>query len=829
MGTGSRHLLFALLAIVLLGISTGQAVSETKSGLNVTLTLSRPANGSFFASGEKATVTLTLKDAAGHDLTKDDLETLSLYVFGPQDPLKTVTAAKLLKASTDRSQETHHYINLLASRSAQFRGNFVRFPLQAISDEEPGTYTASVRVIKKGNPPAQQAFFLTDFQVKTATAEKQLVAEEKCAACHLGAANGQLYLHHVDPGRTAYGSPAIDSQPVRTCKSCHNNDGYAAYPSPDDGKTRIADPILFRAHGVHMGVNLKNPKNTDHAKGIFANYADVVFPADAKDCTACHVDDRWKTKPSEAACNACHDNIWLGTAENMPKGMSLHRPPIKDAKCESCHTPDQEGKGLTPISLTHKIDQPLNQVTVGLTPAKNGKFYVAGEKPVVTLVIKDNSAKPVDHTKVNPAAFMTAALFVYGPTRNSKPVLTEAARSGTLKMRASVTNFKNAEGAEAKGWTFAEGDTFKIAVNNAPAVELKAPVGFQTPEQVKTWLAANLKDVTVRATATAVSIESTLQGPNSRFAIYDSPVTKIMGWKQPGLKLARGGMTSGVTVEPYISVPRASYLGNDLRGSTDPNLVRKPENITYQLDDVKDLSPGTYMIYVWVQPAGKRLATDKAADPKFSNSAIGFMTFQVGTEEPDKQVATNCKNCHRETIWHLDEGPQHPEPFDPAYCKACHDYAREATGNGFERLGGSSLNGWSGYGAVPLSRRVHGVHFGKYLNFPEEIYAGNPNQFTDAIFPQDVRNCVKCHSGDTTGTWKTEPSRLACMSCHDSKSANAHAMLQTLNRTPDDEWSEGKVETCGLCHGAGKEFSVEKVHNISNPYKPPYFREEAKR
>lgn len=116
------------------------------------------------------------------------------------------------------------------------------------------------------------------------------------------------------------------------------------------------------------------------------------------------------------------------------------------------------------------------------------------------------------------------------------------------------------------------------------------------------------------------------------------------------------------------------------------------------------------------------------------------------------------------------------------------------------------------------------MHFGKYLDNPEEIYAGNPDVFAEAIFPQDVRNCVKCHSGDTSGTWKTEPSRLACMACHDSKSDNAHAMLQTLNWNPDEEWDEGRVETCNVCHGEGKEFSVEKSHNISNPYKIPYAR-----
>ncbi len=119
-------------------------------------------------------------------------------------------------------------------------------------------------------------------------------------------------------------------------------------------------------------------------------------------------------------------------------------------------------------------------------------------------------------------------------------------------------------------------------------------------------------------------------------------------------------------------------------------------------------------------------------------------------------------------------------------------------------------------------------HRGAYLEHPEEIYANNPNEFSEIIFPQDIRNCVKCHSSETTGTWKTEPSRVACLSCHDSDSAKAHGALMTKDTTPADPYGADAVETCKTCHGAGKEFSPDKVHNISNPYKPPYPRQPEK-
>jgi hypothetical protein len=35
------------------------------------------------------------------------------------------------------------------------------------------------------------------------------------------------------------------------------------------------------------------------------------------------------------------------------------------------------------------------------------------------------------------------------------------------------------------------------------------------------------------------------------------------------------------------------------------------------------------------------------------------------------------------------------------------------------------------------------------MEHPEYGYAGNPTAFAEIIFPQDVRNCVKCHTSDT--------------------------------------------------------------------------------
>jgi OmcA/MtrC family decaheme c-type cytochrome len=204
-------------------------------------------------------------------------------------------------------------------------------------------------------------------------------------------------------------------------------------------------------------------------------------------------------------------------------------------------------------------------------------------------------------------------------------------------------------------------------------------------------------------------------------------------------------------------------------------------------------------------------------------AGIGHLTFQVGSTNVEKKIA-NCTTCHNDTIFHLTGGGVHPAPFDADYCTACHDYGHTAPGDMFKNQGGTSLAGWSGFGAMPIVRRVHGVHFGAYLDHPEEIYANaTKDTFGHIIFPVDVRNCTKCHNESTT--WKENPSRIACLACHDSTDAKMHGLLMTFMSDPNDPYGPGAWETCTICHGKDAAFSPDKVHAIGKPYVPPYPRE----
>jgi len=830
--SSSRTLRIAVVLAIVTVASAAQAAGITP----ITLNVSAPANGSYFVVGEKPAVSVTLP--AG--VSKSDFSSLSLYLYGPQETNKTVTAVKLLNASSDRAARPHHYIDLTTNSDVNVNGDVLTYNLQAVSDEEPGTYTAGLRAVSKSDPLDQQ-MLLADLQIGTATAETQIVDKDKCARCHLGADNGQFYFAHVDPSSPgATGSPSLESWPVRTCKSCHNTEGYAAYRDPDNSSVRIPDPIVARVHGIHMGEELKNPRNIDPVTGIFKDYTEVVFPygvrgektgstwteiSGVKNCTVCHVDDRWKTKPSRLACGACHDNIWFGDLAGMPATAQLHPggTQLTDAGCAFCHPADKGGAKA--VAEAHKVDSHQTDVIdVSMTPPLNGKFYDAADDATgvaVTVTIRDDSGAAIaDHTKVDDTGnnFSSANLFVYGPTESSKPVLTNVLTKMT-KLRASVTNTVDGP------WAGLNGKTLRVAIDGGSALDI--PIAGSEPltqAEMIASLNAVLAAQNAKASASSkrVKIESLTQGgEDSRIAIYNGEVTTAMGWK-----------SAGVTMEPYVVVGRASYPNIDLRNLTkvdpladyiDPDVTRNAGNITYTLrGKFADLIPGTYFVLVYAVPA-RNTTTNASKIAGFEkNSGLGFATFQVGTEIADKKVATNCSDCHGDSVMHLYENNIHPAQFDPDYCKACHDYGHYNTGNAFVNQGGTSTNGWSGFGAVPISRRVHGVHFGKYLNHSEEIYA-NADYFKDVIFPQDVRNCTKCHADNPA--WKEEAGRVPCIACHDGDEAKYHGILMTYDPTDDDPYGGDEIETCIICHGSFADFSPDKVHNISNPYKPPYPRE----
>ena len=124
-------------------------------------------------------------------------------------------------------------------------------------------------------------------------------------------------------------------------------------------------------HKIHMGEMLPSveagmPYYIVGYMGSVHDYSDVVFPQDIRRCTKCHDEslasqaDKYKNKPTMAACGSCHDNVDFATATNHPVVQ------LNDNNCSGCHIPS--GQEFD-ISVTGAHTEPLRASTLpGLNP-----------------------------------------------------------------------------------------------------------------------------------------------------------------------------------------------------------------------------------------------------------------------------------------------------------------------------------------------------------------------------------------------------------------------------------------------------------------------------
>ena len=120
--------------------------------------------------------------------------------------------------------------------------------------------------------------------------------------------------------------------------------------------------------------------------------------------------------------------------------------------------------------------------------------------------------------------------------------------------------------------------------------------------------------------------------------------------------------------------------------------------------------------------------------------------------------------------------------------------------------------------SIDFKRMIHRIHTGTDLTHD---YSISGNSFNDVRFPGDRRDCEKCHVRAAPSRFPTtrrpassRPRRpkdwytpmqhnaAACLGCHDTQAAAAHAFTMTAPFG----------EACAACHGANAEFAVDKVH-----------------
>jgi len=144
----------------------------------------------------------------------------------------------------------------------------------------------------------------------------------------------------------------------------------------------------------------------------------------------------------------------------------------------------------------------------------------------------------------------------------------------------------------------------------------------------------------------------------------------------------------------------------------------------------------------------------------------------VLSEQREITSVDKCFTCHAKFEFH-GSGRQ-----DTRYCSVCHNDQRkfgraEATITGTADAGNLTVTGeagkFRGLATGDMTSFIHRLHMGEELQV--KGYAYGSLDFNEITYPQDQRNCVKCHTNSTAtpqgDNWNTKPSRMACGGCHD--------------------------------------------------------------
>jgi len=165
--------------------------------------------------------------------------------------------------------------------------------------------------------------------------------------------------------------------------------------------------------------------------------------------------------------------------------------------------------------------------------------------------------------------------------------------------------------------------------------------------------------------------------------------------------------------------------------------------------------------------------------------------------------------------------------FDPKYCVVCHTdqrkYGRDnVTSVNYAFPGGSTRTYVAdGVTVGDFPVLIHRVHKGELLIKQNYNFAGV--LLNETKFPQDIRNCTKCHDNTApkvapqATNFETVPSRLACGACHDGIDF-ATGLGMTNNGKPAGHIGgiQNDDSKCALCHDA---VSIKTVYHV--PVTPP--------
>lgn len=378
----------------------------------------------------------------------------------------------------------------------------------------------------------------------------------------------------------------------------------------------------------------------------------------------------------------------------------------------------------------------------------------------------------------------------------------------------------------------------------------------------KVTVSASLKDYKVLTPAELAALDPTMVITDVKFPADGKPVITVkitdrLGFAVKGLD----SLTTGAGITWRASVLKltpnvnnagidtwVSYNAANNKSSASTESAANTATPTATQGTLTDNGDGTYA-YTFAKNitdeanAGTKYEADKthravilaykSGNPFRPMDAWKDLVPQTGADmsgKNDKVNGDSCLNCHSDF-----KAPANATAafhggtrYEVHTCVACHNDQRRFTSSGAAvtepTMTAGSTPGtfkWTGNASVINGEAVlnfpvfiHKIHMGEELSLKPDRAGGGGGyaavQFDEVTFPQDIRNCQKCHNTvDKADNWKTGLSRRACGSCHDNVSFEA---TPPLGRVAHTGGAFSDDTGCVGCHGPTTANSPEKKH-----------------
>jgi OmcA/MtrC family decaheme c-type cytochrome len=289
------------------------------------------------------------------------------------------------------------------------------------------------------------------------------------------------------------------------------------------------------------------------------------------------------------------------------------------------------------------------------------------------------------------------------------------------------------------------------------------------------------------------------ENPTVRFTITNDAGQAVAPASMLRLGLVMGGSTNGDISEFFSESATGAVASGSAFAYTFTEAI--PENATgtwavgiegYQSGTIL---PGTEQERTGIRDAGE-------------NKVFYFPVTDAQAVPRRKVVAqAKCDSCHFDLDLHGSNRN------DVEHCVICHmPNETDAEVRPADQMPAESIN---------FKQMIHKIHTGEELDVAYTVYGfrSSVHNYNEVRYPNDRRNCTACHIDGTEQLPLAAnllssvsprdyidpmpPASGACLSCHTNLSAAAHADLNI---------SDTLGEACAVCHGEGREFSVDRSH-----------------